>query len=113
MSSQSVAPTENSTFSIPSQFIFDEKDVYNKLSTIPTNKGIPNWVLKSYACILSSLWHKFLMLRFKNELYPPCVACVAGGVVEAEKLENTTCPKTKHFEFSDSWVTEHSDWLEY
>ena len=59
MSSQSIVPTENSMFSTPSQFIIDEKDVYNKLSTIPTNKspgpdGIPNWVLKSYAYILSS-----------------------------------------------------------
>ena len=59
MSSQSVVPTENSTLSTPSQFIIDEKGVYNKLSTIPTNKspgpdGIPNWVLKSYAYILSS-----------------------------------------------------------
>ena len=26
---------------------------------------------------------------------------------------NTACPKTKHFEFSGSWVTERSDWLEY
>ena len=56
MSLQSVVPTENSTFSTPSQFIIDEKNVYNKLSTIPTNKspgpdGIPNWVLKSYAYI--------------------------------------------------------------
>ena len=50
MSLQSVVATENSTFSIPSQFIIDEMDVYNKLSTVPTNKspgpdGIPNWVL--------------------------------------------------------------------
>ena len=59
MSSQSVVPTEYSTFSIPSQFIIDDKDVYNKLTTATTHKspgpdGIPNWVLKSYAYILSS-----------------------------------------------------------
>ena len=34
-------------------------------------------------------------------------------LVEAGKLENTACPKTKHFDFSVSWVTEHSDRLEY
>ena len=59
MSSQSVFPTENGTLSIPLQFIIDEKDVFDKLSYIPTKKspgpdGIPNWVLKSYAYILSS-----------------------------------------------------------
>ena len=57
--SRSPASHENSTFSIPSQFIIEEIDVYNKLSTIQTNKspgqdGILNWVLKSYAYILSS-----------------------------------------------------------
>ena len=37
MSSQSLGPTKNSIFSIPSQFIIDEKDVI--LSSIPTNKS--------------------------------------------------------------------------
>ena len=42
------------------------------------------------------------------------LACVAGGI-RGHKGEawNTACPKTKHFEFSGSWVTERSDWLEY
>ena len=29
------------------------------------------------------------------------------------KLEITACPKTKHFEFFGSWVTERFDWLEH
>ena len=71
MSSQSVVPTENSTFSTQSQFIIDEKDVCNKLSTIPTNKspgpdGIPNWVLKSYAYILSSPVASIFNASFDN-----------------------------------------------
>ena len=44
------------------------------------------------------------------------VACVAGGIRGHKgggEAWNTACPKTKHFEFSGSWVTERSDWLEY
>lgn len=50
---------ENSSTNILPQFIIDEKDVYNKLAAISVAKspgpdGIPNWVLKSYAYVLSS-----------------------------------------------------------
>ena len=50
---------ENGSTNILPQFIIEEKDVYCKLSAISVSKspgpdGIPNWVLKSYAYVLSS-----------------------------------------------------------
>jgi hypothetical protein len=50
---------ENGSTSILPQFIIEEKDVYCKFSAISVSKspgpdGIPNWVLKSYAYVLSS-----------------------------------------------------------
>ena len=53
-----------------------------------------------------------IRLPFDNDID---LACAPGGIHghKGRSLKNTACPKTKHFEFFSSWVTERSDWLEY